>query len=255
MIGFDAAAVAAQMTAGIDLFDPRFPRNLAKTAPLTLPVSVTVELGLTTAKVAQVLGALTGRSPRDLPVRRLRGCLIAHRGNGMIFLDADDEGLLRFAAAHEIAHFVGHYLARRELAIARLGSNIVEVLDGARHATATERLGGILSGCPLGVFTDVMARDEGAPLNAVAERMEYEADDAAFLAIAPVGLVIARTIEREGEVNRKTVRRTLIDAFGLAPRDAGRHAPRVINAMARSRPSLVDELRKAASEMANLRHK
>ena len=255
MIGFDAAAVAARMTAGADLVGSGFPRDLAAFAPLTIPVSIMIEPDLTTTHVKQTLGAITKRTGHVLPARRLRGCLVAHRGYGMIFLDADDEALMRFALAHELAHFIGHYLARRELAIARLGPEIVEVLDGERPPTAQERLGGILSDCPLGAFSDVMERDGGNPLSAAAETMEYEADEAAFLALAPIGVVIARTIEREGRARRADIKLTLVETFGLSASDADRHAPRIVNAVARNRPSLIDQLREAASEMARERHK
>lgn len=253
-MAFDAAAVAARITAGADLVGSGFPRDLAESAPLTLPVSIIVRAGLTTADVADTLAVATGRAHSSLRKRRLRGCLVAHRGFGMIFVDEDDAALMRFAIAHELAHFAGHYLTRRELAIARLGPAIVEVLDGLRAPTAQERLAGILSGCPLGAFADVMERDEGVPLTAAAEIMEYEADEAAFLALAPIGIVIARTIEQGDRVDRKAVATTLIEAFGLSSSDADRHAPRIVNAVGRSRPSLVEQLRKAASEIERERH-
>ncbi|AHE55599.1 hypothetical protein NX02_19700 [Sphingomonas sanxanigenens DSM 19645 = NX02] len=242
------------MTAGADLVGSGFPRDLAESAPLTLPVSIVIRANLTTADIAETLAVATGRAPAPLRNRRLRGCLVAHRGCGMIFLDEDDAALVRFALAHELAHFAGHYLTRRELAIARLGPGIVDVLDGVRAPMAQERLAGILTGCPLGAFTDVMERDDGVPLTAAAEIMEYEADEAAFLALAPIGIVIARTIERGNGVGRQAVTMTLIEAFGLSASDADRHAPRIVNAIGRSWPSLVEQLRKAASEMERERH-
>jgi hypothetical protein len=251
---FDAAAVAARMTSGGDLVDPSFPRDLAATAPLTMPVSIITCSNLTTAVVGQTLRAATGRKSSDLSPRALRGFLVAHRGFGMIFLDEDEVASMRLALAHELAHFVGHYLVRRELAIARLGSDILDVLDGARAATAQERLSAIFLGCPLGVFTDVMERDGGVPLNALAEVMEYEADEAAFLALAPVEAVVAHATRREGRVERGGVVSTLIEVFGLSASDADRHAPRIINAVDRRMPSFIDRLREAASKIDSDRH-
>lgn len=253
-MAFDAAATAARMTAGADLVGSGFPRDLIEIAPLNLPVSIIVRPSLTTADVEQTLAAATGRASDKLKQRRLRGCLVAHRGFGMIFLDEDDPQLMRFALAHELAHFTGHYLARRELAIARLGIGIIDVLDGARVPTAQERLAGILTGCRLGAFADVMEREDGIPLTAAAEIMEYEADEAAFLALAPIGIVIARTHEREGQVNRAAVTACLTDVFGLSAGDADRHAPRIVNAVGRSRPTLIEQLRKAASKIERERH-
>lgn len=255
MIFFDAAAVAARMTAGVEFFDPGFPRNLAAISPLTMPVSITVTPSLTNTDVERAVGAVTNRSFRNLPTRRLRGCLIAHCGCGMIFLDDDEPALMRFAIAHELAHFAGHYLARRKFAIARLGPAIIEVLDGKRAPTPSEQLGGILSGCSLGVFTDVMNRDGHAPLSATAEIMEYQADEAAFLSLAPTGLVIARTVDCYGTVDRTTAKRTLVDEFGLSADDADRDVSRIVSAVSRSRPSLIDQLRDAASVTVHERHK
>lgn len=251
---FDAAAIAARMTAGADKFGPGFPRDLAAIAPITLPVTFITRAGLTTSDVVTTVAAAIGRDLRFLKNRRLRGCLVAHAGQGMVFLDEDHPDQMRFASGHELAHFVGHYLARRELAIARLGSGIVEVLDGHREPAPAERLAGILTGSRLGTFADVMERDEGVPLTAAAEVMEFEADEAAFLALAPVGLVIARTIARSGSVHRAAVTLCLVEEFGLAEADARRHAPRIVAAASRGRPSLVDQLRAAASESAAERH-
>lgn len=253
-MAFDAAATAARMTAGADLVGSVFPRDLAEIAPLTLPISIVVRPVLTTADVAQTLAVATGRASDTLKQRRLRGCLVAHRGFGMIFLDEDDPPLMRFALAHELAHFAGHYLARRELAIARLGAGIIDVLDGARTPTAQERLAGILTGCRLGAFADVMEREDGNPLTAAAEIMEHEADEAAFLALAPIGVVIARTHEREGQINRAGLIACLVEVFGLSAGDADRHAPRIMNAAGRSRLSLIEQLRKAASKIERERH-
>lgn len=254
-MGFDPAAVATRMTTGADMFGPGFPRNLAAIAPFTLPVTFITRSGLTTEDVVATVAGAIGRDLRFLKKRRLRGCLVAHAGQGMIFLDEDDPNQMRFASGHELAHFVGHYLIRRELAMARLGTDIVEVLDGHREPAPEERLAGILVGCPLGTFADVMERDGGVPLSASAEVMEFEADEAAFLALAPIGPVIARTIAREGAVQRTAVTVCLVEEFGLAAPDARRHAPRIIAAASRSRPSLVDQLRFAASEGAGERHK
>lgn len=253
-MAFDAAAVAARISAGAETIGSGYPRDLALTAPLTMPISFILRPCLTTVDIAQTLYAATGRVGRKLSERRLRGCLIAHRGTGVIFLDEDCDALVRFAIAHELAHFIGHYLAKRELAVARLGANIIEVLDGTRAATAQERLAGILTGCPLGTFTDLMERDHGVPLSPSAELMEYEADEAAFLALAPVGMVIARTMEREDSIERNGIVSTLIEVFGLSAEDANRHAPRILNVVSRNKPSFVDQLREAASEMMRERH-
>jgi hypothetical protein len=236
------------MIEGEQLLGDRFPRNLAETAPLTLPISISVVSSLTTRKVQSALFSITSRASANIADRKLRGCLVAHRGQGLIFLDEDDPSAVRFAAAHEIAHFVGHYLGRREMAVARLGPRILEVLDGKREATPAERIGGILAGCPLGVFTDLMERQGGLPTTIVSENMEYEADAAAFYALAPIGSVIAHLMDGVASVSQSAVIATLVEEFGLSTSDAGRYAPRVLSVAGRSQPSFVDGLRMAASK-------
>ena len=129
------------------------------------------------------------------------------------------------------------------------------MLDGIRPPTPQERLAGILAGCRLGVFADVLEREDGVPLTAAAEIMEYEADEAAFLALAPIGIVIARAHELFGQADRSSVTAALTEFFGLSAEDAERHAPRIVNAAARSKPSFIDKLRKAASDAERERHR
>ena len=255
MSRFDSAAVATRMTAGERLLGDQFPRNLGETGQLALPFSVLTVPSLTTRNVQNVLFGITGRSSEKIANRRLRGCLVAHRGRGLIFLDEDAPEAMRFAAAHEIAHFVGHYLTRRDLAVGRLGPSILEVLDGKRDATPAERIGGILAGCRLGVFTDVMDRDGGRPTSATTELMEHQADEAAFLALAPIGTVITRVIASAGELSHPAIIECLIKEFGLTTVDADRYGPHVLSATARGRPSFVDGLRIAASTNRAERHR
>jgi hypothetical protein len=62
--------------------------------------------------------------------RRLRGCLVAYHGCGLILLDAaDPPDERRFTLAHELAHFVIDYLAPRQRAVDALGAAILPVLE------------------------------------------------------------------------------------------------------------------------------
>src|SRR5207237_873153 len=64
--------------------------------------------------------------PLREPDRRLRGCLVASRGYGFAFLDADDgPHERRFTLAHELAHFLRDYLQPRRRAAARLGPQVL----------------------------------------------------------------------------------------------------------------------------------
>lgn len=239
---FQAELVARRMVEGLGDALDKFPRDVERAALLSFPVSVLVTDGLTTAVVEDRLGRAIGRAGRGTRPRRLRGCLVALGGHGFVFLDADGAAAVRLALAHEMAHFIGHYLARRELAVARLGAGIVDVLDGRRLPTADERLGGVIEHCPLGVFSDVMERDRGQPVSAMAERMECEADEAAFLALAPPALVLARA-RRAGAADAHGIAELLANEFGLTVGDARRHAPRVLACGIRRHGSLIGGLR------------
>ena len=124
---------------------------------------------------------------------RLHGCLIAYRGKGTIFCDADDAGdEQRFTMAHELAHFLRDYQAPRQRAVNILGPSILPVLDGDRSPTRTERLHAVLSTVHLGVMSHVMERpDEGLPTNAVID-IEDRANRLALELLAPVSKVTAR---------------------------------------------------------------
>jgi len=223
-----------------------FPRDV-EAAALTMPVSVELVRHLTPQKVDEWLRRHVGWDrPPILDGRAVRGCLVAHRSHAFIFLEeaeADDER--RFTLAHELAHFHGHYLAARELAIARLGPRVAEVLDGDRQASHAERLSGVLARCPLGVFRDVLGRVDAGPASMLADRMEAEADAAAFQALAPALMVLQHCPPGRAPTT-ETIVGTLTAQFGLARNDARHHAPAVLRLYGRTEPSLVDRLRAAA---------
>ena len=244
---FNVRVVAAEIVSTSEWAARTFPRDI-ELAALSQPVHVELILDLTLAKIDAWLHRYLNWMPAvAMDNRRLRGCLVAHRGRALIFLEAtetDEER--RFTLSHELAHFIGHYLAARNLAIARLGPTIVAVLDGDRPPTAAERLSGVLARCPLGIFRDVLGRDGGEPLTAAAERMEAEADAAAFLAIAPPAEVAAQCANAGRRLDRAGVLQTLTADFGLACTDAVHHLPVVLRLIRRQAPSLVESLKVAA---------
>ena len=244
--GFNARAVAA--TIALSVGARAFPRDV-EFAALALPVHIEHVKDLTPYKVDKWLSTrLAWDNPSSRDNRRIRGCLVAHRGHAVIFVEANEsEDERRFTLAHELAHFVGHYLAVRERAVARFGPSIVAVLDGERPPTPAERLSGVLLRNPLGIFRDVLDRDGTEPLTDTAERMEIEADTAAFLALAPPTEVVSRCDAVHKNRNRDCLLQTLRVEFGLAPRDAFCHLPVVLKAIRSQTPSLVESLRDAAA--------
>lgn len=244
---FDVQGVARRIAFSVNARDGGFPLDV-ELAALHFPVSVVAIERLSPARIDDYLSEHMGwpiEGPADS--RMIRGCLVANRGHGIIFVEATEtEEARRFTLAHELAHFIGHYLARREYLLSRLGSSIAAVLDGARAPTPAERLSGLLAQAPLGVFRDVLERDGGSPVSLAADRMEYEADAAAFAAIAPIGEVLRLVGQGRGD-ERSAVIRVLVGKFGLARHDAERHAPAVLQAARRNAPSFLQSLEIAAA--------
>jgi hypothetical protein len=193
-------------------FEEPFPRNLESALSLALPIALVRMPHLQMGSVAAWL------SKRGLPEivanrdRQLKGCLVAHRGHGFIFVDgglAADE--LRLTLAHEIAHFLQHYFLPRERAVAALGSSILAVLNGDRPPTASEKLTGVISGVALGVCTHLLDRDAGGVPPPDVMGMESQADLIAFELLAPSRVILRRTGTGSDRL------RELRSAFGLTP--------------------------------------
>jgi hypothetical protein len=171
--------------------------------------------GLTVGRVLDWL-ADAGVTPPDLtgPGRALRGLLFARDGEGFLFVAADDDPAeRRFTLAHELAHLLRDYLQPRQRACAALGQAVLDVLDGRRPPTLTERIHGILRDVPCGPFTHLMARDGArrAPAAAAAER---DADRLACELLAPAAEVRAR-VGTPGSAHDAVV--VLANEFGLPP--------------------------------------
>jgi hypothetical protein len=161
------------------------PIDIAAAAAAALPVSIVPIRGLNTGLVQAFLARI-GASPWfDGSPRALRGCIVADMGYALIFVDANDsDEEQRFTVAHEIAHFIVHYLGPREEAVRVLGAGIAAVLDRARPATFGERLSSALRDVPIGPFGHAMDRTVDHQAARVA-RMEDEADDLGIELIAP----------------------------------------------------------------------
>jgi hypothetical protein len=177
--------------------------------------------------------------------RSVRGCLVAYGGRGTIFVDAEDpEDERRFTVAHEAAHFMSDYLSLRERACAKFGSRIAEVFDGTRKPTVSERVGALLSGAPLGVYTKLMEREgSGAGVGAI-YRIEDRADRIALALLAPPEVVLAEadTSASTFAARRETVSRLLRERFGLPPQLADAYARSLLEDTGRG-ASWVESLR------------
>jgi hypothetical protein len=141
----------------------RFPRDL-EGAQLHLPLAIVEQEHLNFAAVLQHAPALN--IDADSAKRPLRGCVICSQGSALVFIEKlDDLTEKLFTAAHELGHFVAHYVEPRELALERFGAGIRDLLDGKRPASNDERIAGVLSRCPIG--PNNVARSAGRFLDAL----------------------------------------------------------------------------------------
>lgn len=198
-----------------------FPRSLEHSVALALPLRV---VKLSHLRLSAVEDWLTRRGAPfhfNCHSRAVRGCLIASGGGGFVFVDgADPEDEQRFTVAHEAAHFLVDYLRRRDTAIRRFGPRIVEVFDGLRSPTVTERIHALLSGAPLGVYTNLMERDEaGVGFDAGVWEIEDRADKVALALLAPPEAVLseANTSAARFAERRETIVGLLCGRYGLPP--------------------------------------
>ncbi len=161
------------------------PIDIASAAAAALPVSVVGIPSLDTSAI----GRISARAGRPWTVgnpRPLRGCLLADAGVGLVFVDSEDpEDEQRFTVAHEVAHFILHYLRPRERAMGALGVGIAAVIDRLRPPTTGERLSAALRDVPIEPFRHAMERGIGGRHASLVERIEAEADDLAVELIAP----------------------------------------------------------------------
>jgi hypothetical protein len=166
---------------------------LTHSIAVALPVAVVFLPKLSVAATADWLAKKHAGCISSTPDRALRGCLVAQRGHGFIFVDGSlDEGEQRVTLAHETGHFLQHYEAPRAEALQLLGPSIAPVLDGDRPPTSHERLRGALRGAPIGVYEHMLDRHDGVPGPTTAS-LEAEADLIAFELLAPTSVILRTT--------------------------------------------------------------
>lgn len=167
------------------------PKKFEEAIALGLPAAIVRMPKLTVRSLRAWLANAGATSSIVTSDRPLLGCLVATRGHGLIFADGGQSTPeFRFTVAHEVAHFLQHYLRPREAAHSALGDSILPVLDGERAATATERLSGILRGVPLRTYQHLLDRDRGGSHDNRVGFLESEADFIAMELLAPTAHVI-----------------------------------------------------------------
>lgn len=198
---------------------PPFPRDLGRSLAFALPVSQVLLDWLAVADVERWLEQRGIDYRFGVLTRPLRGCLVAFRGRGLIFVDGTDSAAdQRFTLAHEIAHYLLDYHTPRETAVRRLGDGILPVLDGERPPTQTERIDAALAAASTKPFVHLLERRHA---DAIVDAAERRADHLAYELLAPdatlAGIVGASATADE-------VAGLLSGTFGLPPGEAAAYA-------------------------------
>lgn len=167
-------------------------------------------------------------------MRRPRGCLIAHRGAGVIIVDSSDApDEVRFTVAHEAAHFLLDYEQPRARAVAALGASVLAALDGDRPATVAERMDAVLAGLTLGPHAHLMERGAGGEACAQVSEAEYAADALALELLAPAAAArkaIAACTAAAYAERRARAAAAIARRFGLPAGIADAYAARLLAA-------------------------
>jgi hypothetical protein len=225
--------------------DEYYPRDIERAVPLALPVALVKVPSLELSGVEDWLAWRGGTFRFNCRSRSVRGCLLAYGGRGFIFVDAaDPEDERRFTIAHEAAHFLSDYLLLRERACAKFGPRIAEVFDGRRTPTVGERVGALLTGATLGVYTKLMERDEAGAAGGAVYRIEDRADRVALGLLAPPEEVLAEidTSLPTFAARHESVSRLLRRRFGLPAPAADAYARSLLESVGRG-ASWVESLR------------
>lgn len=183
-------------------FQEPFPRQLRRPITYALQGSIQYLHGMRLEGVKDYLQQRGIPCPCDRADRPLRACLVAHVGWAIIFIDGTDpEDEQRFSLAHELAHYLRDYWQPRRLACQRLGNQVLDVFDGLRSPTTSERLHALLARFPLGAHVHLMERrKDGGFGNLEIVAAEQDADRLAFELLAPaqdIAKLKARGLDRD----------------------------------------------------------
>jgi len=220
-----------------------FPRSLRLPVAVALPATVVLLPRLSVAGISTWLADQDVACSLSSVDRPLRACLVARYGHGVIFLDGtDSEDEQRFSLAHEVAHFLHDYWHPRQHAAERLGSGVLDAMDGFRPPRHDERIHAILARVSIDFHTHLMERTpDGHRPDAVVDEAERDADRLAFELLAPLDTLADKAAQLTAAERRIALRRHLATAYGLPPTQASAYAD-LIAPTPRTTPSLVRQM-------------
>lgn len=196
-----------------------FPRNLERYIALTLPLMVVRLPHLQIRDIHRWLDRRGVLFHFDCTNRRLRGCLIAHRGGGAIFVDGSDtEGEVQFTIAHELGHFLADYIHPRTAALRVHGSSVADILDGVRLPTPVERIASVVTGTNMSIHVDLLERNSAGDVSSDIWRAESRANRMAVAFVAPPKIVLSRLkrpLSLHFAERQKLLAKQLVDDFNL----------------------------------------
>ena len=213
---------------------PSFPRNLERAIALKLPVAVIKLPALTVLEANNWLQtrsfgelALPKKSYKDTP---LCGALVALGGRGLIFIDGrDPEDEQLWTLAHELAHFLVDYLKPRQYALAKMGTDFAEVLDGLRPPTESELLQAFWKEVKVGVYSDFSLKARASSSEAtLTDAVEDRADVLGFHLLVSGRNVLRMASHGTWEERKKSTTNALIKHFGLPQAEATKFGVRLL---------------------------
>ena len=138
---------------------------------------------------------------------------------------------MRVVVAHEFGHYLAEYEWPRSLALRRLGSSILDVLDGDRMAIANEQIAATLANVAIGVYVHYMDRSGDSTTAGLVAQVEDTADMVGAELLAPRA-VLATQANRigttDGHAGLVEVLRT---RFGLPESYAKWYSQRIVSEM------------------------
>ena len=222
-----------------------FPRSLERSIALALPLSVIKLPHLRLTDVEEWLASRNLTFQFCCRSRAVRGCIVAFGGEGLIFIDgADPPDEQRYTLAHEVAHFMADYWLPRQRARETLGPEVLDVFDGFRPPTVKERVHSVLAQTTVGIYTDLMSREE-ISVGGNQWESEHRADRIALALLAPRDVVLAEADTSLPSFDQRfgTVTTLLRQRFGLPPNVADSYGRLLLVSKGRG-PSWVEGLRR-----------